>query len=160
MTILAATGHRPDKLGGYGPDVFESLVNLATGYFVLAKSAGAAPDGVISGMALGWDMAWAEAAYRSGLPFVAAVPFEGQERLWPDSSKRQHADLLKRAAQVVVVCPGGYDPQKMQTRNRWMVDHADGLVALWDGSSGGTANCVKYAQRIGRPVVNLWSAYR
>jgi hypothetical protein len=27
--IIAGTGHRPDKLGGYGDEVFNKLVSLA-----------------------------------------------------------------------------------------------------------------------------------
>jgi uncharacterized phage-like protein YoqJ len=41
----------------------------------------------------------------------------------------------------------------MQDRNIWMVDHCDALIAVWDGTSGGTANCVRYAQKVGKPIV-------
>jgi hypothetical protein len=34
-----------------------------------------------------------------------------------------------------------------------MVDHAELLIAVWDGTSGGTANCVKYARKDG---VEIW----
>jgi uncharacterized phage-like protein YoqJ len=37
-------------------------------------------------------------------------------------------------------------------RNEWMIDHANVVVAVWDGTSGGTANAVKYAKKIKRPV--------
>lgn len=67
--------------------------------------------------------------------------------------------LMQRAAQVVIVSSGGYGVEKMQVRNEWMVDHCDLLVALWDGSSGGTGNCVRYARRVGRPTVNLWPGW-
>jgi uncharacterized phage-like protein YoqJ len=39
----------------------------------------------------------------------------------------------------------------MQVRNEWMVDHCNDLLAVWDGSDGGTGNCVRYAQRILEP---------
>jgi uncharacterized phage-like protein YoqJ len=153
--ILAATGHRPDKLGGYGAEVFARLTRLAEVYLACTVRC----DRVISGMALGWDMAWALGALRASVPFTAAVPFEGQESRWPDASRQQYHAILKQAAEVVVVCDGGYAPAKMQTRNEWMVDHADGIVALWNGTSGGTGNCVRYAERVGRPVDNLWPAW-
>jgi len=47
----------------------------------------------------------------------------------------------------------------MQTRNIWMVDNCDLVLALWDGSDGGTGNCIKYANKIGKPIVNLWDKY-
>ena len=36
----------------------------------------------------------------------------------------------------------------MQERNEWMVNNCDVLIAVWDGTSGGTANCVKYAESL------------
>src|SRR3546814_16271306 len=60
---------------------------------------------------------------------------------------------------VVVGGPGGYAAWKLQKRNEWMVDHADELVALWDGSRSGTGNCVAYANTSGKPVVNLWPSW-
>ncbi|MBD2505253.1 hypothetical protein H6G83_32415 [Anabaena azotica FACHB-119] len=52
MNIIAATGHRPTKLGGYSPAVLSRLTDLATAYFERIS-----PTQVISGMALGWDTA-------------------------------------------------------------------------------------------------------
>ena len=36
-----------------------------------------------------------------------------------------------------------------------MVDHSDLVLAYWDGSSGGTKNCIKYAIDSGVKVVNI-----
>jgi uncharacterized phage-like protein YoqJ len=49
----------------------------------------------------------------------------------------------------------------MQIRNEWMVDNAHIVLALWDGSSGGTGNCIKYANRksVNKPIINLWSSW-
>lgn len=149
--IIAATGHRPDKVGGYGPAADQRRRDLAYSYLA---SAGATR--VISGMALGWDTAFAEAAYNLGIPFTAAVPFQGQESRWPDLSQRTFRALLAVATEVVIVSPGGYSVSAMHARNHWMVDHCQVVCALWDGSDGGTAGCVRYADRQGVPVVNLW----
>ena len=48
---------------------------------------------------------------------------------------------------------GGYAAWKMQKRNQFMVDHSNLLIAVWDGSSGGTSNCVAYAKKIGLQIV-------
>lgn len=152
--IIAATGHRPDKVGGYGPAADQRRRDLAYNWFAANR-----PARVISGMALGWDTAVAEAAYNLGIPFVAAVPFEGQESRWPDLSQRTFRALLAVAAEVVIVSPGGYSVGAMHARNHWMVDHADKVLALWDGSDGGTAGCVRYADRVRRSVVNLWDVW-
>lgn len=149
--IVAFTGHRPHKLGGYGADVFARLVRLAETYMVETGVRFA-----ISGLALGWDQAVAQAALNTGRPFIAAVPFVGQESRWPEASQRAYRALLAQATSVEIVCPGGYSPRAMQIRNEWMVDHSGRLGALWDGSVGGTANCVNYAIRQNRPYDNLW----
>lgn len=113
----------------------------------------------ISGMALGWDTAWAVAAIRLGVPLIAAVPFDGQESRWPAESQRRFRSILEHAREVHVVSAGGYSPAAMHARNRWMVDRCDLLCALWNGSSGGTAGCVAYARSVGRRTENLWQRW-
>ena len=66
--IIAGTGHRPDKLGGYSDDVLSKLIKLARTTLFDLK-----PKKVISGMALGWDMALAYAALALTEPEVVAV---------------------------------------------------------------------------------------
>ena len=117
------------------------------------------PRGVISGLALGWDTAWAIAAIRCGVSFTAAVPFKGQELRWPDAAQRRYRELLVAAEDVAVVSKGGYSSAAMHIRNRWMVDRCDAVVALWDGSGGGTGSCIVYANSIGRQVFNLWPEF-
>lgn len=153
---LAATGHRPDKLGGYSDHILEALVDCATAYLERLPTR---PARVISGMAQGWDTAVATAALNLRIPLVAAIPFEGQELKWPEAAQRRYRDIRSRAAYPVVVSPGGYVPWKLQLRNEWMVDNCDRIVALYDGSAGGTRNCLRYAAKKGVPVDNLWSLW-
>lgn len=151
--IIAATGHRPPKLGGYGADVRRALEALAFEYLMRQR-----PTSVISGMALGWDQAFAIAACQYGIPFTAAVPFEGQHLRWPIESQRRFEWLLSKAA-VVKIISDHLSNHTMQARNEWMVDQANKMCALWDGSFGGTFNCLRYAKKVQRPVDNLWSRW-
>ena len=41
----------------------------------------------------------------------------------------------------------------MMRRNRYMVDHAAMVIAVYDGQAGGTRRTVEYALRRGLPVV-------
>lgn len=152
--IIAATGHRPDKVGGYGPQASARRQSVARE----ALNAWG-PNECIVGMALGWDTDVALACISIGVPFVAAIPFAGQESRWPAHSQRVFHAVLSYAAEVVIVCPGGYEPRKMQTRNQWMVDRCDIVLALWDGSPGGTGNCVSYAQAKEKRVHNVWDKF-
>lgn len=153
--IICGTGHRPNKLGGYSEEVFEKLKGLAHMYLCVATDL----KEVISGGALGWDQALASAAIDLRIPTVLALPFPGFEDRWPHESKVRLYALMQQAKEVVYVCEPGYAGWKMQKRNEWMVDRADKVLALWDGSTGGTGNCIRYANKVNKPIINLWEEY-
>lgn len=152
--MLAVTGHRPDKLGGYTADADLRLRTFAR--LVLPQLLAATrTEHVITGMALGWDQAVALACVDLKVPYTAAVPFPEQDSRWPEASRIRWASLCAQAHTVVTVTPA-YSGANLQRRNEWMVDHGSALAALWNGTSGGTANCVGYAQRRGAPVIGVW----
>lgn len=149
--VVAFTGHRPNKLGGYHPNPLRDFVVSA----LRKKLEELRPTFAISGMALGVDTWAAELCVELKIPFIAALPFEKQCEAWPEESQRRWYDLLKLAHRVHVVSPGEYAANKMQIRNRWMVDHATDLIAVWDGTPGGTANCVGYAWARNSPLHHI-----
>lgn len=152
VAIFAATGHRPEKLGGYSPEVDARLRRLA-----LTFLGGKRPKQIISGLALGWDLAWAEAGLLLGIPVIGALPFREYSYRWPEASQQRLFRVMQSCASVEVISPGNYAAWKMQTRNEWMVDRCEVLVALYNGDrGGGTANCVLYAQAKSKPITNLW----
>lgn len=152
--IISATGHRPNKLGGYSPSAFNKLCAIARAYLLEQQ-----PEGVITGLALGWDQAWAVSALELAIPVHGAVPFEGQESQWPTSSQNLWRQLVAECASVTFVCDPGYAAWKMQKRNEWMVQRCHKVAALWDGTSGGTGNCIAYAREYPRPIDNLWDRF-
>lgn len=160
--IICGTGHRPDKLFGYDKEAFYDLTDIAYDYLKDNR-----PEGVVAGGAIGWDQALAHAALHLAIPLVLAYPFEGFEAKWPkDSIGREFHDEMEDilenadlAVERIFVSEPGYALWKMQARNKWMVDKTDSVLALWSGTDGGTANCVRYAEKQGKPVVNLWDAF-
>lgn len=156
---VAATGHRPDKLGGYSSEVNKKLTMFAVGILEEMKSGYDSGLVVISGMAQGWDQAVAHAAIITKTPFIAAVPFAGQESMWPFKGKQRYHKILSLAQEVVVVSEGGFSRDKMMDRNRWMVNNADAMLALFDGSRGGTAHCVDYAKLQEVQILNVWEQW-
>lgn len=146
---IAVTGHRPDKLGGYNTPnpMYDLVVKGLYDTFSYYK-----PAYVITGMAIGTDQWAAELCVNMGIPFIAALPFDGQEKKWPPKAQAKFHLLLTKAAQKFIICPGEYEPWKMQKRNEWMVNTAHMVVAVWNGSSGGTANCVGYAVQVGKYI--------
>lgn len=148
--ILAFTGHRPDKLGGYdisNNSKYWEIVDKTREYLLKLK-----PTAVISGMALGFDQWAANVALGLNIKLIAAIPFRGQELRWPIKSQDNYKQLLARASKIEIICPGNYAAWKMQKRNEWMINNSDAVLACWDGSEGGTANCYRYAERIGKPI--------
>ena len=160
--IVVATGHRPQKCGGFSEAARMLLKQIAIDWLRALK-----PRGAVSGMALGWDTAIVEACLHLGLPYVACIPFRGQESQWPLSSRMAYCDYLLKAANIIICSPGEYSAYKMQIRNERMIDMAlqygpglnnSILLALWDGTSGGTENCILYA-RTRIQTMNAWSDF-
>lgn len=150
--IVAFTGHRPNKLGGYklpNPTYIHVCRQLEKTLLELK------PSEAISGMALGIDQWAVNVCHKLGIPFTAAVPFLGQEKAWPEASQNTYHKLLKLASKTVIVCEGGYEAIKMQKRNEWMVDNCNTLIAVWDGTPGGTGNCINYAKSVNRNTIYI-----
>lgn len=145
--IVGIAGHRPEKLGGYVENVgWVAWVKAQMRDYLQRVR----PLYVISGMAVGVDQWAVEVCIELGIPFIAAIPFPGQEDRWPLAARQKYRALLKRAYEIVVVSEGPYERWKMQVRNEWVVDHCDVLLCVFDGSPGGTANAVLYADRVRR----------
>ena len=45
----------------------------------------------------------------------------------------------------------------MQERNIFMVDRADEILAVWNGTSGGTKNCIDYAKKQNKIITNIYN---
>jgi uncharacterized phage-like protein YoqJ len=148
------TGHRPNKLYGYDKydddnvtirnilmeQIIYCIENYNAKYF-------------ISGMALGTDMWAAEIVIelRKSYPdikLVAAIPFiDHKESLLPES-QIEWQKIIDEANLIHYVNKGKYNSICLQKRNEWMVDNSIGQIAVWDGSKGGTYNCVQYAKKM------------
>lgn len=148
---IAVTGHRPDKLGGYNAIAnFEKIRKHMMD--VMDSHVKRDELTIISGGALGIDQLWMEAALSLKLPVIAALPFEGYDGKWPLVSRQEYKKLLDKCQLVKYICEPGYQARKMQIRNEWMVDECDRLYAYWNGTGGGTANCVRYADISMKPT--------
>jgi uncharacterized phage-like protein YoqJ len=153
--IMAATGHRPDKLGkeyDYEGPYSNYILDRFSGILTEYK-----PKYIITGMAIGVDTLWVLSAIMNNIPFIAAIPFKGQEHKWKDHQKELYKNILDHplCIEKQYICDPGYAPWKMQKRNEWMVDRCEILVQVWDGTDGGTANCVRYATKVQRKRINV-----
>ena len=154
--IISCTGHRPDKLPdkqtGYKlPNPTYKYVCQQIEKHLLELN----PEKAISGFALGADQYFAHVCIKLGIPLIAAIPFKGQESKWPEKSQKLYKSLLSKASEVVIVSEGTYSAEKMQIRNRWMIDNSQLVLAIFDGTTGGTFNCVSYAKEVGRQIITI-----
>lgn len=158
QVVYSVTGHRPNKLYNAYPERegYKLLVSYAE--YVL-KQHKEEIDVVLTGMALGWDIAIAETCRNLGIKFVACIPFPTQYNNWPRRTQQFYMNIIKSAYHQVCVSEGEYSPLKMQIRNEYMVNYSKRQLALWNGTSGGTANCVKYAEKKRIEVINCWEGY-
>ena len=150
--IIAGTGHRPDKIAGYdNPAADQLMLDLLVKWIEVRE-----PKKIISGGALGFDQALATAAMLCKVPYVIAVPCRNHECKWSKEDQAHYMDLLSEAADIVVVSDKPYFKECMQIRNEWMIDHCDRVLSLFNGSKGGTYNCLQYAKKQGKGIFNLW----
>jgi uncharacterized phage-like protein YoqJ len=154
MRIIGATGQRPKTLGGYHPQVMARMNKLAYWYLTREK-----PDKIVSGMALGWDTAVANIAFKENIPFVAAVPFPQQADIWPQAERDLWEFLLSKAERVIRVSES-YSPEALKKRNKVIVDESTEIVSLWNGNRrSGTGHCIRIAELECKPVTNLYNEY-
>jgi uncharacterized phage-like protein YoqJ len=143
--ICCFTGHRiirPEQQ----KFVEEELEHL------VSRAIAAGFDTFISGFASGADLLFAEiiAAKKKefSVKLIAAIPYRGRLK----SSDPEFQALLGQCDEVVVVCEE-YSRTCYHERNRWMVDHAQAMIAVFDGrQTGGTFYTIQYAKSVGMKV--------
>lgn len=114
----------------------------------------------ISGMAVGVDT-WATEIvldFKKEYPFIefwAAIPCKDQEKMWPKSLQERYRNILRKADKVIFVSDEEYRPELMLKRNLFMVDNSDLLIAVFDGSSGGTKHTYDYVVKRGIDIVRI-----
>lgn len=156
-TACCFSGHRPGGLpGGYAGWHSPSSPLRRRIRAALEEAYGDGYRDFVCGMALGADTLAAEEilALREGLPavrLIAAVPCPGQEMRWSAADRARYQSLLERADMRLTISPA-YAPHVMHARNRWMVEHAARLIAVFDGSPGGTAHTVRLAEKQGLEI--------
>ena len=144
------TGHRPDKLP-WGYDERDPRC-LALKHSMAREIEGLYRRGFrhfISGMAQGCDLYFAEAALalREQYPDLSvegAVPCPTQADHWPENLRQRRQDILDRCDLETLV-QQHYDRFCMLRRDRYMVDRSAAVLAVFDGTSGGTQYTLNYA---------------
>ena len=129
MFCLSGTGHRPNKLYKSYKGEEYLLKTLEIVIPRIEKEIHQIDCG-LSGLALGFDIALAKTFIKFKIPWTAAIPFRGQESKWPANSQKEYHNLLSQATNIVYVDelnsqPPGYSIDKLQKRNKYLVNECD-----------------------------------
>jgi len=113
----------------------------------------------ICGMAAGCDMYFCEAVLalrdeHEDVTIEAALPCEGQASRWDEATRRRYYRLVALCDYETLVSRE-YTETCMAKRNRYMVDNASVLLAVFDGKQGGTSQTLAYAQKREREIIEL-----
>ncbi len=157
---LCFTGHRPQKLS-YGFDEQNELCLRLKNQLHedIEKMILKGVNTFLCGMAMGTDIWCGEIVMKlkeqfSHIRLVACIPHLGQEKDWNDDYQNRYARLLE-ATDDSIVFYDHYVQGCMQKRNRYMVDNSAHMIAVYNGTSGGTHTTVEYAKRKGLDIIIL-----
>ena len=182
MKTICFTGHRPDKLPfkyNYDSVIYQKLRGILRNKIVdilndIIDNKNEKDIKFIFGGAIGIDqLAFSiceelkqEAKEYDACTIILeiAIPFEKQASKWYERDvdryelQKQQADILTfvdtvEGYEFKGVSVGEYHPAKMMIRNRYMCDNSSIVIAVWNGSKGGTANAVNYAKKIGKEII-------
>ena len=159
--ICAFTGHRPRSLpwGSREDDprceALKMLIHSAVG-----QAADRGFRHFLCGMALGCDTYFAESVLewkqsKPDLILEAVIPCPGQADRWSEKDRTRYGRLLQQC-DMLTVLEDSYSDGCMLRRNRSMIDRAELLISVYDGSGGGTGNTVQYAKERGLEILSLW----
>ena len=81
----------------------------------------------------------------------SAIPCESQAEKWTEKQRDRYFEIASKCDKETLI-QHHYTSDCMHKRNRYMVDQADFIIAVWDGRPSGTGKTVQYAQRQGKLV--------
>ncbi len=163
MKTCAITGHRPTRFKFKYNEKHSGCKRLKKRLqeqFILLYEQGVRR--FLVGGALGVDMWSGEILLRlkeqseySGIELVVVLPHPGHDERWDQRSRTRMAFLVKHSTECITI---GTDssPESYYKRNRYLVDHADCLVAVYDNNRtvrSGTGMMVNYAKKKSLPVI-------
>lgn len=157
---LAFTGHRPELLPFSENELSADSIRVKAMILdEIMSSAANGCDTFLNGGARGGDIIFAEqvllakATEYPNIRLITVVPHEGQANAWTEAWRDRYFRILELSTDVIMLS-SRYTRDCYHVRNRYLVDNADKLLALYNGgATGGTAYTVKYARQKNREII-------
>ncbi len=153
------TGHRPEKCTfSYDKSCGEYvlLCDELERQIRIALEEGI--DTFFCGGAKGFDLLAAETLIKlrreKKFKLILVVPFIGQEESFSPEWRARYR-YVSAASDERVFLAEEYFRGCYHSRNRYMVDNSELVIAHYDGSAGGTRDTVNYAKKNGKRVINV-----
>lgn len=148
LQTCALTGHRNLPPSFDENALFDKLEELLLlGY-----------DRFLCGMAQGFDLIALDCLVKLKLRYrfaiEACIPYAGHEKRFPYAERERFEKLLSWCDEKKVL-HDSYREGCFLERDRYMVDHADLVLAYCKQERGGTAYTVGYALKRAKPVIFL-----
>lgn len=148
------TGHRPEKLRASEAEVVAELRSA------IQKAIDDGFKTFISGMSRGVDIWAAEVvlAFRRtnrDIHLICALPHPNFEARWHDEWKARYRAVLLQSDLTRIICPE-FKMTAYMERNKWMVNRASLVIAVFNGANGGTQRTIQYAKAQG---VSIWNVH-
>ena len=151
---VAFTGHR-DIDGNKRPELRVAVDNALIELYQCGYR------NFINGMAMGFDLLAASAVIAlkrrfSDIKLIAVVPYRNQSEKFSDYEHKRYQYALQNADEVIVLREK-YSNGCLLRRNDYMLAHASGLIAFYDGKpKGGTFYTIRRASESSMPIINLF----
>jgi len=155
MTAIGVTGHRAlHHTDAITEEIDAALIRIRAHYpapFVVYSELAEGADRLVARRVM--DMLEAD--------LIAVLPLEQSDYVsdFPqDDSLAEFHELLAQASEVVELPPAPSRDAAYEAAGRYILDHADVLIAVWDGQpprgQGGTGQIVAEAQQ--RAIAVFW----
>lgn len=154
------TGHRPNKLPWGSDENDIRCIELKEKIMSIIKML--YNHGIrhyICGMALGCDMYFCEAALefrqeKDDVSVEAAIPCEEQASRWSEANRNRYYRLVEECDIETMVSTSATKDCYIK-RNKYMVNSSSVLIAVFDGTLGGTMQTVNYAKKKGLKIIEI-----
>lgn len=151
------TGHRPEKL----MNIYDENSSIITYikdelYNNISKAIADGFDTFYSGMARGIDIYASETMLELKNKFkhikhVAVIPYSAQSEKWSISWRRRYEKILLNS-DIKILLSDEYYSGCLTDRNIFMIENSDRLIAVFNGTAGGTFHTINLAKKSNKEI--------